>query len=93
MTYIGPNFQIVTSEELKVGMLRENENNEIVGFEEVELLPSFDGIEMGDTTTKIIMMGGAYINDTMQEYTKELPLCKAGDNKHWVLGEDGKIKK
>tara|TARA_R110001606_G_C15248062_1_gene637044 strand:- start:73 stop:345 length:273 start_codon:yes stop_codon:yes gene_type:complete len=86
MTYIGPNFQIVTSEELKVGMLRENENNEIVGFEEIELL-------MGDTTTKIIMMGGAYINDTMQEYTKELPLCKAGDNKHWVLGEDGKIKK
>ena len=86
MTYIGPNFQIVTSEELKVGMLRENENNEIVGFEEIELL-------MGDTTTKIIMMGGAYINDTMQEYTKELPLCKAGDNKHWGLGEDGKIKK
>jgi len=86
MTYIGPNFQIVTSEELKVGMLRENENKEIVGFEEVELL-------MGDTTTKIIMMGGAYKNDTMQEYTKELPLCKAGDNKHWVLGEDGKIKK
>jgi len=86
MAYIGPNFQIVTSEELKVGMLRENENNEIVGFEEIELL-------MGDTTTKIIMMGGSYDNDTMQEYTKELPLCKAGDNKHWVLGEDGKIKK
>jgi len=78
MAYIGPNFQIVTSEELKVGMLRENENNEIVGFEEIELL-------MGDANTKLISID--------ENYRKELPLCKAGDNKHWVLGEDGKIKK
>ena len=78
MTYIGPNFQIVTSEELKVGMLRENENKEIVGFEEVELL-------MDDTNIKLISID--------ESYRTELPLCKAGDNKHWVLGEDGKIKK
>ena len=78
MTFIGPNFQIVKSEELKIGMLRENKNNEIVGFEEIELL-------MGDTNKKLISID--------ESYRKELPLCKAGDNKHWVLGEDGKIKK
>jgi len=40
---------------------------------------------MDDTNIKLISID--------ESYRTELPLCKAGDNKHWVLGEDGKIKK
>jgi len=78
MAYIGPNFNIVTDEELKIGLLKDDGLGNISGYQEIELLK-------GENTTKNITLE--------KNYRKRLPLCKAGDNKYWVLTSEGKIEK
>ena len=79
MAYIGPNFQIVNSENLTIGFLRDSGADKLLGYAEVELLGG------GETSIKKINFN--------LEYNTRLPLCSAGDNKFWILTDEGKIEK
>jgi hypothetical protein len=81
MTYIAPNFNIITTENLKIDFL-EQEGTEIVGYEQRELLGQTDRDKDIIVVEKL----------NFKKFTKQVPLCKGPDNKYWILNDKGELK-
>jgi|TARA_R110000803_G_scaffold110843_1_gene179304 hypothetical protein len=81
MAYIGPNFRIVNTENLTMGLLRANDKEDVVSYNEQEIVAG--GFEGG--VKKIIELN--------KDFKKRLPLCSAGNNKFWILNDNGEIVK